>query len=161
MGSGKTTVGKVLAKKLQRRFIDLDAFIENRYEKPIKSIFAESGEQLFRSMESECLKEVSEIKDECVISTGGGVVLSQLNWDLMSASGKTIYLKGELGTIWKRIRNGNKRPLLKVKNPWQEAKKLFKERKELYEKADFTVKSKGLTVQKVTDEIISIIKNHA
>lgn len=160
MGAGKTTVGRSLAKKLQRQFIDLDAFIEKKYEKPIKSIFAESGEQLFRSMESECLNEVSKTEGKCVISTGGGTVLSQLNWDLMNASGKTIYLKVGLVTIWSRIRNKKKRPLVDVKNPWEEAKKLLKERKELYEKADFTVKSKGLTVQKVTDKIVGIIESH-
>ena len=155
MGSGKSTVGRALAKRLERQFIDLDAFIEKRYEKPIKSIFA-GALQI-----SWCLKEVSEVTNECVVSTGGGTVLSQLNWDIMNASGKTIYLRVELGTIWARIKNKDKRPLINVKNPWEEAKKLLKERRELYKKADFTVKSKGLTVRKVTDKIVGIIEDNS
>ncbi len=159
MGSGKTTVGKILAKKLDRHFVDLDAFIENRSEKTIERIFSESGEGAFRDIESECLKEVSNTNgQQYVISTGGGVVLSQLNWELMNANGTTIYLEMELDIIWKRIRRNRKRPLLNVKNPLGEVKRLFAERKELYEKADFTVRSSKLTSQKAADEIVSIIK---
>ncbi len=160
MGSGKTTVGKILAKKLACHFVDLDAFIENRSKKTIKQIFSESGEGLFRDIESECLNEVSNTKGQYVVSTGGGVVLSQLNWELMNANGTTIYLQMELDIIWKRIRHNKKRPLLNVKNPLGEVKRLFAERKELYEKADFTVRSSKLTSQKAADEIVSTIKSH-
>jgi len=160
MGSGKTTVGKILAKTLGYHFVDLDDFIENKSKKTIKRIFSENGEKLFRNIESECLNEVSDINSQYVISTGGGVVLSQFNWDLMNANGTIIYLEVELDTIWKRIRHGKKRPLLNVKNQLDEVKRLFTERKELYEKADFTVKSSKLTAQKVADEVVSIIKSH-
>lgn len=160
MGSGKTTVGKILAKRLGRHFVDLDAFIESKSKKPIKRIFSESGEEFFRDIESECLNEVSNINSQYVVSTGGGAVLSQFNWELMNANGTTIYLEVDLDTIWKRIRHNNKRPLFNIKTPLGEVKRLFAERKELYEKADFTVKSSKLTAQKVADEVVSIIKGH-
>lgn len=92
MGSGKTTVGKMLAKSLALSFIDLDDFIQNKYRKTIADIFAELGEEEFRKIESRALREVSEIED-VVISTGGGAPCFFDNMKIMNNSGVTLYIE--------------------------------------------------------------------
>src|SRR5690554_4257405 len=92
MGSGKTTVGKKLAKSLSLSFIDLDAFIESKYRKTIAEIFAEKGEDGFRKIESKALSEVALIED-VVISTGGGAPCFYNNMELMNKTGTTVIYK--------------------------------------------------------------------
>lgn len=91
MGSGKTTIGKRLAKSLSLSFIDLDAYIEKKYRKSVSDLFAEMGEEEFRKIESRSLREVAEFED-VVISTGGGTPCFFDNMDLMNHAGLTIYL---------------------------------------------------------------------
>ena len=91
MGSGKTTVGKKLAKSLSLSFIDLDDFIQNKYRKTIADIFAELGEEEFRKIEGRALREVSEIED-VVISTGGGAPCFFDNMKIMNNAGITLYI---------------------------------------------------------------------
>ncbi len=160
MGSGKTTTGEILAQKLDYCFVDLDVFVENKCQKSIKQMFSEGGELLFRNIESDCLDKVSNLNDKCVISTGGGVVLSQLNWKLMNSSGTTFYLKVDIDTAWNRIKSSEVRPLLNVANPLDEARKLFAERITLYERSDFTVNTNGFSADKVADEVVDIVKKH-
>ena len=92
MGSGKTTVGKKLAKSLSLSFIDLDDFIQNKYRKSIAEIFAELGEEEFRKIESRALREVSEIED-VVISTGGGDHCFFDNMKIMNNAGITLFIE--------------------------------------------------------------------
>lgn len=92
MGSGKTTIGKRLAKSLSLAFIDLDAYIENKYRKSVPDLFAEKGEEEFRKIESRSLREVAEIED-VVISTGGGTPCFFDNMEVMNRAGLTIYLE--------------------------------------------------------------------
>ena len=115
MGSGKTTVGNRLAKKLCFQFVDIDHFIENRYRKTINDIFSEKGEDAFREMEHEALKELS-LFENVVISTGGGAPCFYNNMELMNKSGFTVYLKTSPDELAKRLKNGkHQRPLLKDK----------------------------------------------
>lgn len=92
MGSGKTTVGKRLAKALSLSFVDLDAYIETRYRKTVPVLFEEMGEDGFRQIENRSLCEVSEFED-VVISTGGGTPCFFDNMDIMNRSGVTLYLE--------------------------------------------------------------------
>ena len=94
MGSGKTTVGKKLAKSLLLSFIDLDDFIQNKYRKTVSEIFAELGEEEFRKIERKALREVSDIED-VVISTGGGAPCYFNNMKLMNNAGITLYIEVE------------------------------------------------------------------
>ena len=158
MGSGKSTVGTLLAAKLDYRFIDLDQYVEDKYQKPINRIFSENGEQYFRDLESESLIEVSKIDDNCVVSTGGGVILSRQNREVMSNKGTTIYLETGLDTVWKRIKSDKTRPLLNVENSLAEAEKILSDRTGLYEQSDFTVKTDNLNAEQVADEVIKLIK---
>ena len=116
MGAGKTTVGTLLANKLNWTFIDIDCFIENRYHKTITSIFEEKGEIGFREIEHRTLQEISGF-EKVVISTGGGLPCFFNNMDLMNQSGITIYLRSSVGELISRINfEKQKRPLVKNKS---------------------------------------------
>ena len=116
MGAGKTTVGRELAKELNLDFIDLDHFIQARYQKTISQIFQEMGESEFRVIESNMLKEVGDFED-VVISTGGGTPCFFDNMDYMNSVGTTIYLKATPEDLSDRLNTcKDKRPLIKDKN---------------------------------------------
>lgn len=102
MGSGKTTVGKKLAKSLGLSFIDLDAFIESKQRKTVAQIFAERGEDEFRKIESNSLREVALFED-AVISTGGGTPCFFDNMELMNNAGTTIYIQAEPQELAERL----------------------------------------------------------
>lgn len=116
MGVGKTTLGKELATKLGFQFIDLDHYIQGRYQKTINEIFAESGEAKFREIEHKLLGEVAEFENT-VISTGGGTPCFFNNMEVMRNSGTVVYLKTNPYILVKRLFAGKeKRPLIKDKN---------------------------------------------
>ncbi|MCK5460269.1 shikimate dehydrogenase, partial [Candidatus Parcubacteria bacterium] len=141
MGSGKTTVGKVLAKKLNKNFIDIDVEIEKRAKLPITEIFAKYGEANFRKIEKDELK--SALKNRtAVIACGGGVVLSKKNRELLKNFSTVIFLKAEAETIAKRLKNDKSRPLLcgSDKEKIKKIKEMIKKRKIFYQKVlDFTI----------------------
>jgi len=117
MGSGKTTIGRELAKKLDFQFIDVDHFIENRQRKTINKIFSEKGEDAFRLIEHKALEEIS-LFENVVVSTGGGAPCFYNNMELMNNNGYTIYLKTSPEELTKRLSiTKNERPLLKEKTP--------------------------------------------
>jgi len=113
MGSGKTTIGKLLADRLQYSFIDMDAYIEKKQFKTISQIFTELGEAEFRLLEKQCLHEVAEY-DNVIISTGGGAPCFFDNMEYMNSRGLTIYLKLTPAELAERLEttHANKRPLL-------------------------------------------------
>ncbi len=112
MGSGKTTIGKSLARKLQYEFIDIDYYIEERKGKNIQEIFAEEGESKFRKFEQKILKEIIK-KDNAVISCGGGTPCYNKNMELINKSGLSVYIKYPIGKLKSRLLpNMRKRPLL-------------------------------------------------
>jgi len=116
MGVGKTTIGKLLAKKLDWSFVDVDGFIENRYHRTIASIFEEKGEAGFREIERRALLEISGF-EHTVVSTGGGLPCFFDNMEVMNQTGATIYLKASVSELTERINfNKQKRPLLKDKS---------------------------------------------
>ncbi len=113
MGAGKTSVGKVLSKKLGLSFIDLDYYIEGRYHKTVGQLFAEKGEELFRDIERKMLHEVAMFED-VLISTGGGAPCFFDNMDFMNRTGQTIYLQVSVGELADRLETSkNIRPVLK------------------------------------------------
>jgi shikimate kinase len=138
MASGKTTVGKRLAKKLNLQFVDMDAFIENRYRKTIAEIFEERNESEFRDIERRILKEVAGFEN-VVISTGGGLPCFFDNMEVMNAAGLTVYLQVSADELTTRLLSAcQKRPLVKNKSA-QELKSYvessLQQRKLFYEKA--------------------------
>lgn len=116
MGAGKTTAGRELAKVLELEFIDIDHFIQSRYQKTVSQLFDELGENEFRNIEKKILREVGEFQN-IVVSTGGGTPCFFDNMDYMNTAGTTIYLKSSPEALAKRLNTcKEKRPLIKDKN---------------------------------------------
>ncbi len=157
MGSGKTTLGKILSKKLDKNFYDSDHVIEEKLGVDVPMIFEYEGEAGFREREKDSLKELVR-KKNIVLATGGGIILSKSNRDLLSENGIVIYLKSNQKDLIKRMKNDKTRPLLKNGNIEEVIKKLCKEREPLYEEiADFEIMTKNKKIHEVVNEIITII----
>jgi shikimate kinase len=143
MGSGKTTVGKLLADELGYGFVDMDSRMEEKYFKTVSGIFAELGEQQFRLFEQQCLHEVAEIEN-VVISTGGGAPCFFNNMEYMNAHGITIYLKHSPDELVQRLEfsHANKRPLL-AERKGEELRQFITDgltvREPFYSKAIYTI----------------------
>ena len=153
MGSGKTEVGKRLAKRLGYTFMDTDLLIEEKTGKSISDIFSKDGELFFRDIETLILTELSGI-NEHVISTGGGIVTKKENILLLKKTGFIIWLKASPETILKRVGSETHRPLLKVDNPLEKIKKLMSQREQSYSEADLTIDTDGLEVEDIVNNII-------
>ena len=154
MGSGKTTVGRILAKKLGYEFFDTDKYIEKKEGITITEIFAEKGEPYFRNLELEVAKEISE--SECkVIGTGGGMVKNDEIMGLLKANAVTVYLKASPGKIAHNLRNDDSRPLLSGGDKYAKIKALLAEREHLYIKAaDITINVDRKVPKKAALDII-------
>ena len=134
MGSGKTTVGKSVAKILDMKFIDMDELIEKKDGRRISEIFKCNGEKYFRELESQVAEECSRMNN-VVISTGGGVILNQDNIKNLKKSSLVFYLKADANCIYQRVRYSKTRPLLNVEDPLKKIEELLNGRKEFYEKS--------------------------
>ncbi len=122
-GAGKTTIGRALSYKLKMAFVDMDSYIEKKYNKQISQIFDEYGEEYFRKIETETAKYLSENYKNTIISTGGGVVLKDENMEYLKSNGTVVYINRTVENILSTL-NAEKRPLLKS-NP----EKLYEMRK--------------------------------
>lgn len=149
MGSGKTTI----ARKLDPDFVDMDALLEERLGMPIARFFEEKGEAVFRQLESEILADL--LKTDQVISTGGGVVISSRNRDLLKKNLDNIYLKADFETLYQRISvdKENQRPLF-LKNSKEELAAIFYERQAWYEEvANQVVDVSSLNPDEILEEL--------
>ena len=153
MGSGKTTVGKQLAKKLRLDFIDADLEIEKRTGVSISTIFDIEGEEGFRARETKMLEELCA-KNGIVLATGGGAITKEENRILLRKSGYVVYLKTSIETQYKRTQKSSNRPLLEDGDALKKLQQLMQEREGLYEQeADFVISSGERAVSKVVHEI--------
>ena len=130
-GSGKSTLGRLVAKRLRIDFTDSDLVIEQRLGCSIRDYFESNGEPAFRIIEQEVIDDLTQCADG-VISTGGGAVLRQNNRDNLKTRCKTIYLHCSPEDIFRRFRHDQNRPLLQVDNPLQKLQELYAERDSLY-----------------------------
>jgi len=157
MGAGKTTIGKLLAKKINWEFCDLDAEIEARCGADIAWIFDVEGEEGFRNRETQILDELSR-KEKLVMATGGGSILREENRRILGSRGMVVYLQTPLEKLIARTRKDKKRPLLQVEDRDLVLKKLLDQRDPLYrEVADLIIASDFPNPQMVVDEIIASI----
>ena len=157
MGTGKSLVGKKLAKRLKMSYLDTDELIENREKAKICRIFQEKGEDYFRRIESKIIKEVSSL-DRCVISTGGGAILKKENLAALKSKGLIICLSANPKAILKRTSKSQNRPLLKSKDRQRKVFDLLKTRRPFYEKADFEVDTSELTTTEVVERIEDFLR---
>jgi shikimate kinase len=160
MGAGKTTVGRQLAKRLQRRFLDSDHEIEARTGVRIPVIFEIEGEGGFRKRESQILAELATETD-LVVATGGGAVLATENRQCLRETGVVVYLHAPPEVLCERTRNDRNRPLLRVADPLARLRELYMQRDPIYrDAAHLVVDSKsgpcGHLVLKIESELRSI-----
>ncbi|MFC1621531.1 shikimate kinase, partial [Candidatus Omnitrophota bacterium] len=125
MGTGKTVVAKLLAQKLKREFLELDAIIEEREDMSIKDIFEKKGEPYFRKIEKEVVKEASQ-KQDIVISAGGGAIIDEENFKALKPNSIIICLQASPDTIMQRTKGNVCRPLLNVPDPKKKIEDLLK-----------------------------------
>ena len=157
MGTGKSTVGRVIAQKLGFHFIDTDDVIEQTSKAKISDIFAEHGEVYFRDLESQAVKSVALMKNQ-VVATGGGVVLRSSNIDLLRTGGPIFCLNATPKAIWDRVRSSRSRPLLRGPDPLKKIETLLDKRAPYYALADHQIETTGVSVDRVANEIISYIE---
>jgi shikimate kinase len=161
MGTGKSTIGKILATKLNKRFVEIDELIEQKAKKTIYMIFQHDGEIVFREMEIAVVKQIS-VQDDQVIACGGGVVLNTINIDRLKQNSLVIYLRASPAAILKRTSKNKSRPLLNTTDRAFRIKELIKLRKPWYEKAaDLTINTTKLTIETVVQIIIQKLKEDA
>ena len=155
MGVGKTTVGKWLARSLGLRWVDTDECIVEKHGE-ISTIFERFGEEYFRALETEIVKELVQ-EDGLVLSVGGGLVLKEENVSLLKCNGKIVYLRASVETLTERLTADTTRPLLKTdgESLSERIEKILTARAPIYEGvADFTVDVDGKTSEETVDEIM-------
>lgn len=153
MGAGKTTVGRLIAKHLNKEFFDTDHEIERRTGVNIPLIFELEGEAGFRRRESAVIEELTRA-DNIVLATGGGAVLLPENRENLKRHGIVVYLRANVNELWLRTRNDKSRPLLQTDNPRQKIEQLFEQRDPLYrEVATIIVDTGGQAVGNIVHEI--------
>jgi len=156
MGTGKSVVGKALAKQLKMNFINTDEIIRTLEKREIVAIFEDSGEEYFRRVEKEVVKEASE-RDSVVIAAGGGVVLAEENMKNLKSKGVIICLTADPEVIYARTKKHRHRPILNVEDPIAKIRELLDKRAHFYAKADYQVDTSGKSVKEVTEEIKKIL----
>lgn len=156
MGSGKTTVGKLLSERYGYTFIDTDQYIEEKCGCTIAELFSKKGEAYFRQLETDILKELNASLTHAVLSTGGGLPLREENAAEMATLGTVIYLQITPEEVISRLSGDNTRPLLSGDDPEQKVRDLLTYRTLLYERAaDLTIPVTKLTPEYIVEEIIS------
>ena len=158
MGSGKSTVGKIISDELFLNFFDTDDEIESRTGASIDWIFDLEGEEGFRKRESSILEEMVK-QNSIVLSTGGGIILSDSNREMLSSRGTVFYLSTPISVQLERTSKDKDRPLLKNGDPEEILTRLQKERKDLYESvSDHIINTENKSSQEVASEIINFVK---
>ena len=154
-GCGKSTIGRLLARRLQLDFVDADQRIEQHLGCTIRSYFDSHGEEAFRDVEQNVLAELLAGGAHGVLATGGGAVLRSANRALIRTAAQVFYLRATPDEIWRRVRHDTKRPLLQVADPLQRLRDLYAERDPLYrECAHFVVDTHGSSLPMLVNRIL-------
>lgn len=155
MGAGKTTVGRQLAHKLGYKFVDTDHLIEEKSGADIPWIFDVEGEGGFRARESSALDDLKD-ETQCVIATGGGIVMTPENHPRLKGLGAVVYLSASIEQLWARTSKDKKRPLLQVDDPKARIEQLVEMRGPIYSSlADLVVQTDGRSSRNVVQKIAS------
>lgn len=158
MGAGKTTVGRLIARRLKRRFVDSDQEIERRCGVRIPVIFEIEGEHGFRAREEQVIAELATIEG-MVLATGGGVVLSTENRRQLASRGTTIYLHARPEDLFRRLRHDSNRPLLDTPDPAQRLRELYVQRDPLYRQvADIVLETGTQSVPALARDLLAKIE---
>ncbi|QLE57791.1 shikimate kinase [Nostoc sp. TCL26-01] len=156
MGTGKTTVGNLLAQQLAYRFVDTDEIICQASKKSINQIFAEAGEEAFRQLESDVLAQICAYT-QLAIATGGGIILRQENWGYLH-HGLVVWLDAPVDLLYARLAEDTTRPLLQEPDPQGKLRSLFAQRTPLYSQADLRITvNEGETPEQIANKVMAAI----
>ena len=153
MGTGKTTVGRLVAEQLGFEFLDTDELIQSRTGRTIADIFAKEGEPAFRALEKQIVQELST-REKTVISTGGGLPTSPDNLDDLKSFALVICLWASPEKIWERVRHQSHRPLLHDADPQKKIRELLAVREPFYKQADVLINTDLRSVREATQQIV-------
>jgi shikimate kinase len=154
-GSGKTTVGKLLARRLGLDFVDSDHVIEERVGCPIRAYWEQQGEQAFRDLEEATLCDLTAQAHGAVLATGGGSVLREANRQRLRAATCVVYLRSSPEQVYNRVRHNRNRPLLQVDDPLERLRSLYAQRDPLYrETAHIVVDTARPSLQALVNMIV-------
>lgn len=158
MGSGKSTIAKVLSEELGVEQIEMDEMIVQEQGMPITEIFEKYGEEHFRDIETDLVRRLQE-KDGVVVSCGGGAVLREENRELMKAAGAIVLLTAKPETILERVKNSTNRPILNGNMNVEYISGLMEKRRACYEAAaDITVETDGKSREEICEEILGLLQ---
>jgi shikimate kinase len=157
MAVGKSAIGRTLARKLRRRFVDLDRVIERAEGSKVREIFERQGEAYFRQLEKQALTAVLEANNQ-VIATGGGIILDDQNIQILREKALLIGLSAEADVLLARAGDGSKRPLLQGSARREKIADLLRQRESRYAQAHVTIDTSNLTVDQVVKKIIAILE---
>ena len=158
MGVGKSTVGKILAKKLKLKFVDIDRKIEKKEKTKIKDIFDNKGEGYFRTIEK--IVTLQELKKkDLLISLGGGAFVNKLIRKEVKKSSISFWLDLDINTLLARLKNTSKRPLLDHDNLEQTINKIYSERKKIYNESTYRIKCNSMSLDEITNQILKLYEN--
>jgi len=155
MGTGKSSVGRLVAERLGRRFVDMDLLIEEREGRSIAEIFATEGEPYFRALERDLCRELAAQSD-LVIATGGGALIDPVNREVMGRSGVLFCLRCSPDEILRRLALAEDRPLLDVEDRRQRIEALLAQRREAYAQIPYQIETTGRTIEQVAEEVIRL-----
>lgn len=158
MGTGKTTIATEVARRLKFNYVSTDDLIEKREKRTINEIFRESGEDHFRNVESEVVRELAD-KEGLVIDTGGGVVMREENMANLKFNGIVICLTADEDAVIERTKKYKHRPLLNVEDPKRKIRDLMSRREPLYAKADHIIDTGKVTIRQAVDKVMDIFEN--
>jgi len=153
MGTGKSSVGRVVASHLRFSFVDTDELIESRAGKSIADIFAQAGEPVFRELETQLVQELARAQ-KTVISTGGGLVANAANLASLKEHAMVVCLWASPELIWERVRGQSHRPLLKDADPLGKIRQLLAAREPIYRQADVLVNTEQRSSKEVAQHVL-------
>jgi shikimate kinase len=157
MGTGKSTVGRQVARQLDFRFLDSDHEIERLQGKPVSRIFAEEGEARFRALEREFIEQ-GHPADRCVIACGGGLVVPPGMLELLRSRGVVICMHAPIETILKRTMHTNHRPLLQVEDPEKRLRDLYAQREEIYRRTGTMVLTDSRPLREIASHVLRVYR---
>ena len=158
MGVGKSTIGRLIAKRLKVKFIDIDKVIERRERKSIKRIFDDNGEIYFRRLEEKITLKILKNR-KAIIALGGGAFMNNNIREKVLTSCTSIWLKVNLDKLIKRYKKNDRRPLLARKKLDSEVKKIYRSRKKTYSLADFKINCDSMDKSEIVQKILNSYEN--
>ncbi len=164
MGAGKSRIGRTLRDKTGFLFYDSDRVIEEKAGKTISRIFAVDGEDTFRELEKQAIKELADKDEIVIVALGGGAVLAEENRRIMRESGYVIYLKSSPQAIYERVKHKTHRPLLRIDDTenvkekiLQKIRTMMSERDPIYKQADLVIERDGMEAEEIADKIMEYL----